>query len=202
MYKPPGQGPNGGTTIKNVFAIILPTLVVCLFSSAYALDGAGTSAYTYSYAPPFGTANAYTSSDILEMEEEIKAIRAPLPDEDVAWMRYIIAQLPAYDKEQLEGLLDQQVAAVSGVEDNILTASALTPSNAPVANPAGAQLYSEIDNLFLGPEASVEDLRKRDKIVGLIAAIQDPNLRYELLQRLEDKERLSETCVKLMESLG
>lgn len=53
-------------------------------------------------------------------------------------------------------------------------------------------LRMELEELRLGSGASVEDLRRRDALVARIAPLADPNLRYELLERLAQREREAE----------
>jgi len=53
-------------------------------------------------------------------------------------------------------------------------------------------LRTEIIALQLGPDATVEDLRKRDELFNKIATVRDPDLRYELLGLLEENERLAQ----------
>ena len=50
-------------------------------------------------------------------------------------------------------------------------------------------LRMELEELTLGPGASAEELRRRDALVARIAPLADPNLRYELLERLAQREQ-------------
>lgn len=148
-------------------------------------------ALAFSSAP----ATEYTSSDIFEMEQEIKGIKAQISAEDIAWMRYVIARLPASDKDRLNELLNNQLNTLSETAKNKTASLDNTADNVEA-------LRMTIDSLSLGPQATIEDLRKRDEIVGSISGIKDPDLRYELLERLENKERLSASSIKQTEELG
>lgn len=53
-------------------------------------------------------------------------------------------------------------------------------------------LRLELEELTLGSTASVEDIRRRDALVARITPLADPNLRYELLDRLAQREQEAE----------
>ena len=53
-------------------------------------------------------------------------------------------------------------------------------------------LRLELEELRLGAGATVEDIRRRDALVVRIASLADPTLRYELLDRLAQREQEAE----------
>ena len=53
-------------------------------------------------------------------------------------------------------------------------------------------LRMELEELNLGSGATAEDIRRRDALVARIAPLADPNLRYELLDRLAQREQEAE----------
>ena len=53
-------------------------------------------------------------------------------------------------------------------------------------------LRMELEELNLGSGATVEDIRRRDALVARIAPLADPTLRYELLDRLAQREQEAE----------
>ena len=55
------------------------------------------------------------------------------------------------------------------------------------------ELQAQIEALPLGPEATVETLRYRDQVVAEISRLSDPQLRYELLELLAQRERNTQT---------
>ena len=51
----------------------------------------------------------------------------------------------------------------------------------------------QIEMLPLGPEATADTLRRRDRVVAEISQLSDPHIRDELLQLLEERERAADT---------
>lgn len=56
-------------------------------------------------------------------------------------------------------------------------------------------MWAQIDTLRLGPDATADDLRRRDELLARIVQIPDPQVRYALLDRLEERERASATTI-------
>lgn len=57
------------------------------------------------------------------------------------------------------------------------------------------RLQSQIETLELGPQASTDTIRLRDDLVAEISQLSNPDLRNELLQLLEERERTADTGV-------
>lgn len=94
------------------------------------------------------------------------------PDEAVR--RALVQQFDQRMGELLAG------AAPSGLPE--LAASTIQSSEE-------SALRTDLEALELTSRASVDDLRRRDALVAQIARVPDPTLRYELLERLRERER-------------
>lgn len=98
-------------------------------------------------------------------------------------------------REELQARLDQRMEELMTrhLEESTtdvaaeLTAPEVPELLSPLEEPA--LLSFEIDRLHVGPDATAEDLRRRDAVVAAIAAVEDPLLRDELLQQLSRKEQ-------------
>lgn len=86
--------------------------------------------------------------------------------------------------------------ASSSAIDNSEEASPTAPGPAAVAESAPPDEYAllrdEIFSLRLGPDASEEELRRRDEVIMKISQVDDLNARDELLMLLDEQERLAE----------
>lgn len=139
-----------------------------------------------------------TRADPGELEAAIRQLNEPMDQEQFSELILALASLEdPNEMERLQRLLDERIARLS------------KPPTERTATPAGEQgaasqeaveqavevdlLRLEIATLRLGPDATVDDLRKRDEVVVTIAGISDPDVRYELLQLLEDRERSADT---------
>lgn len=108
-----------------------------------------------------------------EIEKEIAVMSQMDVDEITKIQQAIDSQESAQEQIRLRQLLDGKI-------EGLLVS--------PGREPVDGELKAQIDILKFGESATVEDLRQRDAVVTRIAAVQDPVMRYELLEYLKRKE--------------
>lgn len=100
-------------------------------------------------------------------------------------------------QERLQGLLNDRMGVL------FTQASTGDPSNVPDMPPEASMgqdaamgtgdLAMAVEQLILGPEATADDLRARDELVGRIAQLQNPDERNALLNRVSAREQEAES---------
>jgi hypothetical protein len=126
-----------------------------------------------------------------EIETAIAEISAPIDGEKISWIQNAIMDQDLKEKERLRKALDKRLDEVFALKEQNFESMSFAKLEEKTSAPreVSAQgLHGEIDGLNLSKDATVEDLRKRDELVGIIANVDDPTLRYELLQHLKTKE--------------
>ncbi len=133
-------------------------------------------------------------SIIFEVRNMISGLGQSVPVQQRGVIEHVIGLLPLEEQVSLKQALDDKLRDISsdiqlpkGTDDvSIYTGQVISEG---VAHLLPEGIVTQIQSLNLGPSATVEDLRARDNIVAVIAGIQDPDLRYELLEFLSSKER-------------
>lgn len=132
---------------------------------------------------------------VSELESAIERIGQPLDPQQLQALADGIGGLPVpQERERLRHLLIERLEEVTVRLRMPATmasgwADAADASADPSPDMTDAELLAYMHRLNLGPGASIEDLRRRDAIVAVIAAITDPIRREELLRALEERER-------------
>jgi hypothetical protein len=151
------------------------------------------------YFPP-ESPTLTTHPGITEIERAIMELAEPIDAEKISWIQSAIFQQEPEEQERLRQALDSRLDEffknnieardIGTTNESInITQTQELPSQDVLSY---EELRSQINNLNLGPTATVEDLRRRDSIVAAIAHISDPRIRYDLLRYLETKERLEQ----------
>ena len=130
-----------------------------------------------------------------QLEQAIRELRAPIDQDRLSEIFFGLGHLEdPQEQQRLQELLDQQLQPLTEVpapEPEATTAPAASlPTSADLtADVSDEELLMRIETLNLGPNATADDLRARDRLVSTIAGIRDPIVRDQLLARLEEKER-------------
>ena len=133
------------------------------------------------------------------VEATIRGLSRSATPEDLTRIVGVLARLEdATEQERLQQLLNERItqlfgpAVVEPPADLGETATPVSPAE-PMLGVDPEILRFEIQALRFGPEATADDLRRKDEVVAKIAGIQDPNVRYEALAWLEEQERVAGT---------
>lgn len=140
---------------------------------------------------------------VTEIEDMIESLEDPMDTEQMSHLFNAIArQEDNTTRGQLFQKLDARTTALlqhaagrlavpaEQAEAELPSETAGWPQSQEAMDPD--MLRFEIETLHIGPQATVEDLRRRDEVVGKIARVSDPNQRYTLLGLLEARERSAE----------
>jgi len=125
--------------------------------------------------------------NIAEIERAIAKLTTPVDAEKMSWIQQAIVKQRPEVRKRLNRALDAKMTGFYKLPiKSSSTQSADQPKeDLPVQNdPAPEDIRMQIDDLNLSQNATVEDLLTRDKLIGEIAAIQDPVIRYDLIEYL------------------
>ena len=145
-----------------------------------------------SAAPP--VARAQTTANATEQERQliqqveagILALKDPSDTEGLSKVMAGLAAIQDPDEQQrLRDLLDNRYQKYLGIEE--------MPGPSAPQGTGSPDLATRIEQLRLGPDATVEDFQARDEVVAAINALEDPIARETLLNRLTARERAAES---------
>ena len=134
-------------------------------------------------------------SIIFEVKNMISGLGQSVPVQQIGVIEHVIGLLPLEEQASLKQALDDKLQDISSgaqlpkAADEISNHDAGQVIGEDSAYSLPEDIVAQIKSINLGPSATVDDLRARDNIVAAISGIQDPNLRYELLEFLSSKER-------------
>lgn len=146
-----------------------------------------------------------------EIETAIQRLSEPIDQEQMNKIFFDLARLEnAGERSRLQEMLEKRMQGLmeipapstsqSSIDDAASpkkTHSTSTPRAVAVDHdPSQNELLVRIDTLNLGPDATADDLRVRDRLVSKIAGIRDPIMRDELLTKLEERERQAEEMLR------
>lgn len=129
-----------------------------------------------------------------EIQAEIDDLAAPIDAQKIGSIRNAILQKTSEDQKYLNEYLNEHIKNMFGTANSPTTDAPdiehfdAAQSQLPLSPES---IKAQIDFLRLGQNATADDLIKRDKIVENISTIQDPDLRSELLNYLESKEKIT-----------
>jgi len=131
------------------------------------------------------------------IEAAIRTLSIPLDSEQLNRITLALVQLEdPQEQERLQRLLDERMNAffpTPTASNAELIEQQPNPSEEERNQSGDAELLKfEIATLRLGPDATAEDLRRRDEVVRSIARTQDPQVRYDLLELLAEQERAAQ----------
>jgi len=120
-----------------------------------------------------------------QISSAISELRQPLDGNLMSWILDAISQQSDPEqREKLNGMLEVRM------KELLVGEAPLNELGGRLAD--GEAIRFEIEALRLGPDATAEDLRKRDEVLMRIAKIQDPQVRYDLLELLAEQERAAQ----------
>lgn len=130
-----------------------------------------------------------------EIEADIAALADPSDHDRLSVLFFQLASVEdATARDRLQQRLDERLNALwkqamgePGVPVAGVPAPAMPESAEAVVDPE--MLRFEIRTMSFGPDATAEELRQRDALFERIAGIEDPALRYELLELFRAYER-------------
>lgn len=175
---------------------LLLALVTCLFLGArFNLSASaqleGDSAVSF-MSENYELANQYS---IEEIEQAISELNLPIDAEKIGLIQSAINALGQNEREHLSQVLRKHMDGlfkINNTASEVPEESYLFEKNAVQNQPISHDdIMRQINGLKLGPNATTADLRERDKIIGVIAGIEDPAIRYQLLEHLEAREKES-----------
>jgi hypothetical protein len=115
------------------------------------------------------------------IQQEIAQLQPPVDAEKISAIQSAIMLQSDEAQEFLSTLLNSRVDEIAQAESEL----AALGSDQGVEEMIRDKIYS----LNFSLNATVEEFRARDEVVGLIAGVRDPKLRYELLKELDKKEQ-------------
>ena len=135
--------------------------------------------------PPQATAS--------EIESAIAQLSMPLEASALGKVQGDIMRSSPADQARLHDSLDAKLKELQGAYSaaTVPTAESVNASRPEPtsAAPLPQDIISQIDALDLGRDASVEQVRKKDALVATISALNDTNVKYDLLDYLRNKEQ-------------
>lgn len=139
--------------------------------------------------------NSDSQPTIAEIERAIEDLSTPIDAEKISRLQGAIIKLEPSEQRRLRKELDSRMdelfkPEITAPDSNIIP-GAFEFKNTPPATEdiLPEDIKNQIDDLSLGSKATVDDLRKRDELVGKIASIQDAETRYYLIEYLESREK-------------
>lgn len=151
---------------------------------------------------PDGTASVPMEDQVLpplsspgEIEAAINNLNGPIDNAQLTQILTSISMITdTAEQGRLQQLLDERMQAIGEVPT---TDQPLTGAGAVEAVPwsgkpralTDEEVEARIQSLKLGGDATADDLRSRDDVVGAIIGMADPVRRERLLKALEDRER-------------
>ena len=141
-----------------------------------------------------------------ELEATIRDLKHPIDHEQLTKLFFDLGRVTDLAEQQrLQQLLDGRMRELITPPP---TPPEETASSVKEGSPAGEsgqavfgsesphdEFQQRLKALNLGPDASADDLRKRDELVSAIIGIRDPARRERYLLQLEQLERNAETAV-------
>lgn len=142
----------------------------------------------------YSTENAPPIPSITQIESAIVNLNSTSNSDAITWIEGAISKQAPKEQEHLNRALEIRLKQLEAFEE------ANQPESGSVERPESSQdtisedlsfegIQEQIDNLNLGPEATVEDIRKRDKVIAGITNLKNPDQRKELLDYLEAREK-------------
>lgn len=163
----------------------------CLLIAVWSLLGAIPEQAASAADPAFVSARPQEAAAIADIEAAIHQLEIPADQERV---RAIVAQLARFEDPEAVERLERQLKDRLAQHALEADANASVPHEGIVLSSEEANdptfLRLSIVTLRLGPDATMEDLRKRDVVISRIAQISDPRQQRELLRLLDKQERL------------
>jgi len=176
----------------------LLTLAFIAVMVGFAASGLAEDSVAADEGPASSTADPLSSPSVstAEIEAAIHELHQPLDHDRISQVLFQLGRLQhSREHERLQGLFDERMQALAGMPAMSSELAFEVPGTTQVdleSGVSGEDLMMRTETLNLGPNATADDLRARDRLVSDIAGIRDPVTREKLLTRLEERERTSE----------
>lgn len=130
------------------------------------------------------------SVSIGDIEREINFLEAPIAAEKIGFIQQGISSQTEKEQVRLRKLLNDKMHSLyhPGNTTAVRVIGGQEENEDFKHNSIYQDLKGKIENLNVGADASIEDIKQKDAIVQEIANIQDPIVKYELIGLLEKKE--------------